>query len=134
VTDQALFHVLFGVFVFVHGLIHLVYAGQSARLWEAKPGLIWPDESWALSRCLGDVKVRRLAGVVFLVLAAGLGAGGVGCISDQVWWRPVVVGAAAVSALAFCLLWNGRRQSLDGQGLIGMVISAGILVAAVIVR
>jgi hypothetical protein len=138
VSDQALsgetvFRILFGVFIVLHGLVHLVYAGHSARLWEAKPGMDWPNESWAFSRWLGDRTVRRFGGVVLLVLAAAFGAGGVGTISSQPWSRPLVVGAAAVSVVAYGVLWNGRRQNLDGQGLVGIVISVAILVVALVV-
>jgi hypothetical protein len=130
VSGQTLFHILFGVFIVLHGLIHLVYAGHSVRLWEAKPGMDWPNESWAFSRRLGNSSTRRLAAVTMLLVAGAFGTGGVGTISSQPWSRPLVVGAAGLSALAYCLLWNGRRQNLAGQGLVGIVISVAILALA----
>jgi hypothetical protein len=131
-TNQAVFHVLLGVFIVLHGLIHLVYAGHSARLWEAKPRTEWPDGSWACSRRFGDRATRRVAAGVLLLLAAAFGVGGGGTISDQSWWRPMVVGAAALSVALFCLLWNGSRRNLDGQGAIGLLISVVLLVAVVV--
>ena len=36
---------IFGVFIVVHVLIHLFYFGQSRRLFELQPGMVWPDGS-----------------------------------------------------------------------------------------
>jgi hypothetical protein len=70
-----------------------------------------------------------------LVLAAiGFVAGGTGILASQAWWRPVVVGAAALSAVVYSLFWNGRMQNLDGQGVIGLLISIAILVAVLIMQ
>ena len=33
---------VFGVFIVLHGLVHLLYFGQSARYFELKPGMVWP--------------------------------------------------------------------------------------------
>jgi hypothetical protein len=31
-----------GIFLILHGLVHLLYYGQSARRFELAPGLTWP--------------------------------------------------------------------------------------------
>ncbi len=31
-----------GAFIVLHGLVHLLYAGQSRRLFELRPGMVWP--------------------------------------------------------------------------------------------
>ena len=41
------------LFLFLHGMVHLLYAGHSLRLFELRPGLSWPDSSWAFSRLGG---------------------------------------------------------------------------------
>ena len=46
-----------GVFVVLHGLVHLFYFAQSRRLFELRPGLVWPDGSWAFSKLLGEQKL-----------------------------------------------------------------------------
>lgn len=125
---------LFGAFVMLHGLIHLLYFGQSARYFELKPGMIWPNGSWAFSRLLGDVATRNLASVSLILVALGLIVGGIGIFAMQGWWRPVVVGAATFSAVIFIFLWNGQWQNLDGQGAIGLLISLAILVAVLVLR
>ena len=133
-SGQTVFHVLFGVFVLLHGLVHLIYAGHSARLWQLKPGLDWPDGSWALATRLGDKSTRRWAGVAFVLMAAAFAVGGVGAINDLFWWRPLVVTASTASVSAYCLLWDGTRRDLDGQGAIGLLVSIATLVVALTVQ
>ncbi|OGO48983.1 MAG: hypothetical protein A2W37_03085 [Chloroflexi bacterium RBG_16_63_12] len=125
---------IFGVFIVLHGLIHLLYFGQSARYFELKPGMTWPNGSWAFSNLLGEAATRNLASVSLILVALGLVVGGIGIFTMQGWWRPVVVGAATFSAVIYFLLWNGRVQNLDGQGAIGLLISIAILIAALVLR
>jgi hypothetical protein len=126
--------VLFGIFVLLHGLVHLLYFGQSSRLFELKPGMAWPDGSWAFSRLLGDEAARTLASVSLILAALALVAGGIGVLASQAWRRPVIVGAAAFSSVVYLLLWNGKAQNLGGQGAIGILINVAILVAALMFR
>jgi hypothetical protein len=35
--------IVFGILLLIHGLIHLLYSGQSARRFELQPGMVWPD-------------------------------------------------------------------------------------------
>lgn len=131
-TDEALLRVLLGVFVFLHGLVHLPYAGQCARLWELKPDWAWPDGSWAFSRRPGDRAARRGAVAVFLLAAGALAVGGVGLISGPSWSRPLVAAGAALSVLSYLLLWNATKRRLLAQGALGIVIDIVVVVTAVL--
>jgi hypothetical protein len=125
---------LFGVFLVLHGLVHLLYFGQSAGYFELKPGMVWPDGSWVFSRLLGHKGVRALASIALILAAMGFVAGGIGILFSQAWWRPVVVGAAAFSSILYILFWNGRMQDLAGQGVLGLLINVAILLAVLILR
>ena len=59
---------IFGVFLILHGLVHLLYAGQSWELFELRPEMTWPEGSWLISKILGDQAARMLA-TGFLVLS-----------------------------------------------------------------
>jgi hypothetical protein len=121
-----------GFFFILHGLVHLLYCGQSLRIFELQSGMVWPDGSWAFSKILGDERARLLA-TVFLVLAAvGFVASGTGVLAQQAWWRPVVVGAAAFSAVIFVLFWDGGWQNLDDKGVFALLINAAILTAVLL--
>ena len=125
---------IFGALIVLHGLVHLLYFGQSAKYFELKPGMVWPDGSWAFSSLLGDGVARNLVSILLLLAAIGLVVGGIGIFMSQAWWKPVVVGVAAYSSVVFILFWNGRMQNLDGQGGIGLLIDMAILFSVLILR
>jgi hypothetical protein len=125
---------IIGVFMVLHGLVHSLYFGQSWRLFELQPGMIWPDGSWAFSRLLGDDATRLLASIACLLAAIGFAAGGIGILVRQSWWRSMVVGSAAFSAVIFFLFWDGGMQKLPDKGAIGLLINIAILVAVLNLR
>jgi len=118
----------------LHGLVHLLYFGQSWRLFELQPGLVWPEGSWAFSKLLGDETTRLLASISCVLAAIGFVVGGTGILLMQPWWRPVVVGSAAFSAIIFILFWDGKMQKLHDKGGIGLLINIAILVAVLILQ
>ncbi|MBN1319222.1 MAG: hypothetical protein JXA87_00130 [Thermoleophilia bacterium] len=124
--------VWFGIVLLLHGMVHLMYAAQSARRFQLKPGMTWPDESWAWSRLLSDRTVRDQTTITMVLSSAIFLVGGIAVLARQTWWRPVAVVAAALSALAFILLWDGRKRNLDGQGAIGVIIDIAVLVTALV--
>lgn len=123
-----------GAFLVLHGLVHLLYFGQSWRLFELQSGLSWPDNSWALSGLVGDEATRVLASVACALAALGFVVGGAGVLFRQPWWRPVVVGSAALSAAIFILLWDGGVQRLDAKGGVGLLIGVAMLAAVLAAR
>jgi len=125
---------IIGVFIVLHGLVHLLYFGQSWRLFELQPGMAWPEGSWAFSKLLGDEATRLLASISYVLAAIGSVAGGIGILMRQAWWRPVVVGSAAFSAVIVVLFWDGELQKLADKGGIGLLINIAILVALLILR
>ena len=100
----------FALLLVLHGLVHLLYMGQSAHFYALEPGLLWPDGSWALGRLLGDPATRTLATVTMVVAAIGFVAGGAGLLAGQAWWRGVTVAAALFSTVVYLLLWDGRSS------------------------
>jgi hypothetical protein len=125
---------VFGAFIVLHGLVHLLYFGQGRRLFELRPGMVWPDGSWAFSRLLGIEATRWLASISYGLAAIGFVAGGIGVLMGQAWWRSVVAGSAAFSTVIILLFWDGRMRKLNDQGLIAIFINVAILVAVLILR
>ena len=129
-----MWQIVAGIFLVLHGLVHLLYAGQSSRFFQLRPGMVWPDGSWVFSSFLGDEIVRTLASVSCLLAAIGFVVGGIAIFATQAWWRPVIVGSAAFSALIFILLWDGQAQALANKGLFAILINLVILVALLVFR
>ena len=129
-----MFSIIFGIFLILHGLVHLLYSGQSLRLFELQPGMTWPDGSWAFAGLLGNEATRFLASTLLILAAIGFVAGGIGIFASQAWWRSTVLGSAAFSAAIFILLWDGHLQSLANKGLVGILINLVILIALLVFR
>lgn len=117
------------LFLVLHGLVHLLYVGQSRRLFELQPGMVWPDGSWVFSRLIGDGATRALTTGLLLLAALAFVAGGAGIVAQRGWWRPVIGGAAIFSSVIFVLLWDGGWQHLDDKGAVALLINLAIVVA-----
>ena len=127
-------NILFGIFLILHGLVHGLYFGHSARLYELQPGMVWPDGSWVFSRFMGTDAVRNLGGVLLILAAIGLVAGGIGILLGQGWWRNVTIGSAVFSAVTFLLLWDGVAKALPDKGGVAILINLAILLALLVFK
>jgi hypothetical protein len=96
--------------------------------------MVWPDGSWAFSKLLKDEATRLLASISCILVAIGFVAGGTGILLRQAWWRPVVEGSAAFSALIIILFWDGKMQKMDDKGFIGLFINIAIMIAVFLLR
>jgi len=124
--------VLAGIFIALHGLVHLWYVVLSQRLVEFQADMGWTGESWLLTRLLGDTGTRSVAAVVFGLAAVGFSAGGVGMLLRQGWSRPVLIASAAFSALMVTVFWDGRPGMIVQKGLVGLLIDGAILMALLV--
>ena len=124
--------IILGVFMVLHGLVHLLYLGQSQRFFELQPGMVWPDRAWVFTRFLEDGTVRWITAVALIIAAIGFVASGIGLFWQQVWWRPAIIVAAIFSSVIYLLFWDGDFQYLDNKGGIGILINLAILAALLI--
>lgn len=125
---------IIGVFMVLHGLVHLLYFGQSARYFELQSGLTWPDGAWVFSKPLGNETTRILASVFLIVAASGFVAAGGGIFLKQSWWRPLIVVAATFSSVLYILFWDGAFQKMADKGWVGVLINVAILAAVLLFR
>lgn len=130
--EGILLRFLFGVFIILHGLVHLLYFGQSQRRFELRPGMVWPDSSWIFSRFIGVKVLRPLASIALVITAFGFITGGVGILMSLSWELTIILGAAIFSSLVFILFWDGKLHKLDDQGGIGVLINIAIILAVLI--
>jgi len=127
-------NIVIGVFIILHGLVHMLYFGQSQKYFELQPGMIWPDGSWAFSGFLGNDTTRSLASILLVLIAVILVIGGIGLFAKWELWRSIVIGGVLLSTVTYLLLWNGQMQRLDNQGFVGILINLAILAALLIFR
>jgi sterol desaturase/sphingolipid hydroxylase (fatty acid hydroxylase superfamily) len=123
-----------GAFLILHGLVHLLYFGQTQRIFELRPGMAWPDQSWVLARFMAAGTIRLVAGIALLAAALGLIAGGAAVLFGQRWWQSVTAVPLVLSSVLYLVMWNARFEHVDDQGAIGILINVAILVAVLILR
>jgi hypothetical protein len=131
---MAILTIVMGIFFILHGLVHLLYAGQSLRFFELQPKMTWPDGAWLTSRLLGDPATRMLAAILLVVAALGFIAAGLGLLLHQEWWRLAAVGSALISLFIFSLLWDGKLQALPDKGGVGLLINLVVLLIVLVLK
>lgn len=122
-----MFRILLGIFIILHGLVHLWYFTLSQRLVPFEPEMGWTGRSWLLTDILGDNTARTIASVLFVLATLGFVAGGVGYLADLAWWRTVLIVSAVLSAVTTLIFWDGSAQYIVQKGLLGFLIDIGIL-------
>lgn len=123
---------LYGIFVLLHGLVHLWYVTLSQRWVAFQPEMGWTGESWLFSPLLSDGAARGLATGLYSLASLGFVVGGIGVFARQAWWRPAIIGSAAFSAVIIALFWDGGLQKIVEKGLLGFLINAALLIALIV--
>jgi hypothetical protein len=123
---------VYAILLILHGGVHLLYFGQSSRIFELQPGMTWPDGSWALSRRLGNDLTRTVASVCLVAAGLGLIVGGIAILLSQPWWRFLTMGSLIFSGLLYTALWDGQMGHLGNQGAVGLLINAAFLVVLLV--
>ena len=126
--------IVFGVFLVLHGLVHLLYLGQSARWFELQPGMNWPDGSWSISRLLGIRHTRTISSVSCVLASAAFIVAAFAVFFSLSWRTEAAIASAALSGGIFVIFWNGRLQNLANQGAIALLINVAILIAVLVFR
>ncbi len=126
--------IMIAIFFALHGIVHMLYLGQSARVFELQPGMVWPDGAWAFSGLLGNGATRSMANILLVIAALAFALGGGALLIKQPLWRPIIIGAAAFSSVIYLLLWDGGFQQLSNKGAVGILINVAILVAVLILQ
>jgi hypothetical protein len=118
-----------GLFIVLHGLVHLWYVVLSQKLVAFQPKMGWTGRSWLLTNVLGDSPTRLLAGLLFVLATIGMVVSGIGVMARGEWWQPVLIGSAVLSSVTLVLFWDGSTDLIVQKGLLGLVINGAILIA-----
>ncbi|MBN1537033.1 MAG: hypothetical protein JW908_09900 [Anaerolineales bacterium] len=127
-----MFKIIIGIFCVLHGIVHLLYFGQSARYFELKPGLVWPDGSWIFSRFLSPGTARNMASALLILAAIGFIVSGIGLFAKQGWWRTAVIASSVLSSVIYVLFWDGKMQALHDRGFVGVLINLALLALVIL--
>ena len=132
-----MFRLLFGMFIVLHGLVHLWYVVLSQGLVKIKAGMPevgWTGKSWLFTGPLGDTTTHLLAGILFSLAAIALVVSGVGIFARADWWSKILMGSALFSSVIIIMLWDGSMRLIMEKGLIGFLISLMIFLGLLLFK
>jgi hypothetical protein len=129
-----MFRILIGLFIILHGLVHLWYFTLSQGLVEFQTEMGWTGRSWLLSNFLGDSISRSLAGVFYVLATIAFVVSGIGLFTNAEWLPPVLAGSAVFSSAVILLFWDGNSQMLVQKGFVGLLINVVILIALLVLK
>jgi hypothetical protein len=123
-----------GLFIILHGLVHLWYFTLSRGLVKFQPEMGWTGRSWIFTNLLGDSITRSLASALYILATLVLVVSGLGIFVRAEWWRAVLVGSSVFSAVIILLMWDGGLQWIVQKGLIGFLINVVLLIALFLLK
>ncbi len=118
---------LAGVFLGLHGLVHLWYVVLSQGWIEVEDAMGWNGQSWLLSPVLDSGIILSVASVLYVLVTLGFVAGGIGYALGREWSSTVLIGAAILSTVLLLAMWDGEPDLLVEKGLLGVLINVGLV-------
>lgn len=119
---------LSGLFIVLHGLVHMWYFTLSQRLVEFQPEMGWTGRSWLFSNFFRDSSLRAFASVLYILATVAFVASGIGIFARAEWLRPMILGSAMFSSALILLFWDGDLDMLVQKGILGILINAIVLI------
>lgn len=118
---------LFGLFIILHGLVHLWYFTLSQGLVEFKPEVGSTGRSWLIAGLLGDSTTWLLGSILLVLSVIAFVISGIAVFARAAWWWPVLLGSAVFSSVSLLLFWDENIQLIVQKGLIGFPISLAVV-------
>ena len=118
---------LTGIFIILHGLVHLWYVVLSLNWVEFQPDMGWTGRSWLLSGVLQDPTMRTTSAVLFIASAIAFVISGVGIFINADWLDTVIMISAIFSTMVLIVFWDGSLEMIVQKGLIGVLINLAII-------
>jgi hypothetical protein len=123
--------VLFGLFIVLHGLVHIWYVILAQKLVAFQPEMGWTGQSWILTTRLGDATTRFWASLFYSFAAISMVMSGVGVMLLSGWYRPALLSSILLSSIILLVFWDGSPDKIVQKGLLGFIINGLILTTMV---
>lgn len=117
---------LAGIFIALHGLVHLWFVTLSQGWVEFQPEMGWSGSSWVLTGILGEGPTRMLAGLLYSLAAVGLVASGIGIAIRGSWAESLLLASAGLSTAVIVTFWDGEAGMFVEKGMLGVVTNLGV--------
>ena len=123
---------LTGIFIILHGLVHLWYVVLSLNWVEFQPDMGWTGRSWLLSGIFQESTLRTAAAALFIISAVAFVISGIGIFVDAEWLDTVIMVSAIFSSVVLIVFWDGSLEMIVQKGLIGVLINLVIIAVTVL--
>jgi len=124
---------LTGIFIILHGLVHLWYVVLSFQWVAYQPDMGWTGKSWLFSSILPRATLRSITGVLFIVATLAFMISGIGIFIRADWLNHFILGAAVFSSLLLLMFWDGSGEMLVQKGIVGLMINI-LIIGLVLIR
>jgi len=124
---------LTGIFIILHGLVHLWYVVLSYQWVEFKPDMGWNGHSWLFSSFLSQATIRSITGVLFILAAIAFVISGIGIFIQADWLKTILLSTAIISSLVLVLFWDGKLEMIMQKGVLGVLINL-VIIAVVLIK
>ena len=122
-------HIILGVFLILHGAVHIWYVAMARGLISADADTTWNGRSWLFTRKLGDQTTMTLATIVFSAITLVFAVAGIALVAQQEWFSTWAITGSILSIAAIVCFWDGRPDHPVEKGLLGIILDVAILVA-----
>jgi len=119
---------LLGIFIILHGLVHIWYVVLSLELVEFQPVMGWTGRSWIFTDRLGDEITRKTAAIQYGLAALLFVVAGIMTIFQLGQAEKWTAIAAIISTATIVEFWDGKPQLLVQKGLLGIAVNIGLIV------
>ncbi|MBN1301605.1 MAG: hypothetical protein JW995_10360 [Melioribacteraceae bacterium] len=123
-----MFETISAIFIILHGLVHLLYMGQSLRKFELQQGITWPDNSWVSGKQPGNDWARVPVAVMCVISASGFAAAGIMLLYEFSLFKYFVYCTSVFSSLLYLLAWDGVKNKIADKGAVGVVINVALII------
>jgi len=122
-------HIILGVFLILHGAVHIWYVAMARGLISADADTIWNGRSWLFTRRLGDQATMALATIVFSAITLVFAVAGIALVAQQERFSTWAITGSILSIAAIIGFWDGKPDHPVEKGLLGITLDVAILAA-----
>lgn len=126
--------IIFGIFVLLHGLVHLLYFGHSQKLFKLQKGLKWPENSIVLKKYLSPGNISSIASFICIIATIVLVGGSILYFINNSLWKTTILTGTGISSLLYLVFWDGKLKKLDDNGGIAILINIAIFLAISVIK
>jgi hypothetical protein len=125
--------IISGIFIILHGLVHIWYVVLSFNLVTFQPDMGWTGNSWLFASPKSQQVMRMIAGFLFIISTMLFVIGGITILTNFSGANTILSIAAILSTITLLVFWDGKTDMIVQKGVIGVIINLVIIVAVILI-